>query len=183
MMTTMPMAPSMPGNYIIQREDGMDRDSGENSTLASRHRQWHIDDDDHIHTFVCDVRLYETDAFGHANNVSFFAYLESARFDLFKKLRLFDPTNIFSLSLILARLECDYRAIARYNDVLTVYTRVEEIGRSRFTLEHVLVRKRDETEVARGKAVLVAFDHVANRSIPIPEEMRQKLTHFQMGAH
>lgn len=161
----------------------MDTDSAPKSTSTSHHHQWYIDDNDHVHTFVCDVRLYETDAFGHANNVSFFAYLESARFDLFKKLNLFDPADIFSLSLILARLECDYRAIARYNDVLTVYTRVEDIGRSRFTLEHVLVRQGDGIQVARGKAVLVAFDHLANRSTPIPEDMRQKLMHFQMGTH
>ena len=150
------------------------------STQTNRHL-WYTEYNDHVHSFVCDVRLHETDAFGHANNVSFLVYLETARFDLFKKLNLFDPTNVFSLNLILARLECDYRAIARYNDVLTIYTRVEEIGRSRFTLEHILVRQGDGTEVARGKAVLVAYDHVAHRSTPIPEDMHQKLARYHTG--
>jgi acyl-CoA thioester hydrolase len=134
---------------------------------------------DYPHTFTLDVYLYETDAFGHTNNVSFVAYMESGRFDLFKKLDLFDPHNVLTLPLILARLECDYKEISRYNDTLTIYSRIAEISSSSFVIEHVFVRGSDNIIVAEGKVVLVYFDHKKNRSIPITDEVRQKLQQYQ----
>lgn len=134
---------------------------------------------DYPHAFTKEVYLYETDAFGHANNVSFVAYMESARFDFFKKLGLFDPHNVLTLPLILARLECDYKEIARYNDTLTIYSRIGEISSSSFVIDHVFVRESDQIVVAEGKVVLVYFDHEKNRSMPITEEVRQKLQEYQ----
>jgi acyl-CoA thioester hydrolase len=134
---------------------------------------------DYPHTFTKEVYLYETDAFGHTNNVSFVAYMESARFDLFKKLDLFDPHNVLTLPLILARLECDYKEIARYNDMLTIYSRISEIGSSSFVIDHVFVKEGDHIVVADGKVVLVYFDHEKNRPMPITADVRQKLQRYQ----
>jgi acyl-CoA thioester hydrolase len=143
-----------------------------NTTLLKPH--------DYPHAFTKEVYLYETDAFGHANNVSFVAYMESARFDLFKKLDLFDPHNVLTLPLILARLECDYKEIARYNDTLTIYSRIGEISSSSFVIDHVFVRESDQIVVAEGKVVLVYFDHGKKRSMPITEEVRHKLQRYQL---
>jgi acyl-CoA thioester hydrolase len=131
------------------------------------------------HTFSREVFLYETDAFGHANSVSFCAYLESARFDLLKQLDFLDPKDVVSLPIIIARLECDYKKIARYNDKLTIYTKVGDIGTSSFTLEHIFVREEDMAIIAEGKVVLVAFDYRNSRPLPIPDEWREKLRLYQ----
>jgi acyl-CoA thioester hydrolase len=74
---------------------------------------------DFPHSFKRQVFLYETDAFGHTNNVTFFQYMESARFELMKEAYLFDPSDILSCNFILAHAECDYRQISRYNDTLS----------------------------------------------------------------
>lgn len=134
---------------------------------------------DYPHTFTKEVYLYETDAFGHANNVSIIAYMESARFDLFKKLGLFDTRNVLTLPLILARLECDYKEISHYDDTLTIYSRIAEIRSSSFDIKHVFVRESDKIIVAEGKAVMVYFDYGKNRPMPIKEEVRQKLQEYQ----
>jgi len=132
----------------------------------------------YLHTFSREVYLYETDAFGHANSVSFCAYLESARLDFLKQLEFFDPKDVLSLPIILARLECDYKEIAHYNDKLTIYTKVADIGTSSFTLEHIFVREEDGAIIAEGRVVLVAFDYGHNRPLPIPDEWREKLKHY-----
>jgi len=130
------------------------------------------------HKFTREVYLYETDAFGHFNNVSFLAWMESARFDLFKKLEFIDPSNVFSLGVILARVECNYREIVRYNDRLTIHTRVIDIGSSSFTLENLFVREKDQAIVADGKAVLVSFDHQANKPSPLSFEQKERLRKY-----
>lgn len=134
---------------------------------------------DYPHTFTKEVYLYETDAFGHANNVSIIAYMESARFDLFKKLGIFDPRNVLTLPLILARLECDYKEISHYDDTLTIYSRIAEIRSSSFVIKHVFVRESDQIVVAKGKAVMVYFDYEKKRPMAITDEVRQKLQEYQ----
>ena len=130
------------------------------------------------HTFSCEVHIHETDAFGHANNTSYFAYMQNARFDLFKKMDLFDPIDIFTLGHILGHVECSYREIARYNDRLTIYTRVIDISSSSYTLEHVFVRIKDRVVVADGKAVLVAFDHAKNTTRLLTAQEKEKLKQY-----
>jgi acyl-CoA thioester hydrolase len=130
------------------------------------------------HSFFREIYLYETDACGHTNNVSFIAYMENARFDLFKKLELFDPGDVLTLNLIIARIECDYKKIVRFNDRIVIYTRIQEIRSSSFILEHVFVREEDRAIVATGKVVMVAFDYERGRPQKLSKEMTAKLKKF-----
>jgi len=129
--------------------------------------------------FCREIYLYETDAFGHLNNVNFIAYMEGARFDLFKEMDIFDPRDLFSLGLILARIECDYEEVVRFGDRLKIYSRVTEVGSSSFTLEHLFVREGDEKVVARGKAILVAFDYKLNQPVTLSPELVEKLSRYR----
>ncbi|HEX16135.1 MAG TPA: acyl-CoA thioesterase [Deltaproteobacteria bacterium] len=131
------------------------------------------------HIFKREIYLYETDALGHLNNVSFIAYMEGARFELFKEMGIFDPKDLSSLGLILARIECDYLKEVRYGDSLLICTRVKEIGRSSFTLDHLFLREGDGEVVARGRAVLVSFDYENNHPRRLDPELRQNLKRYQ----
>ena len=127
------------------------------------------------HSFKRQVFLYETDAFGHANNVTFFQYMESARFELMKELRLFDPSDILSCNYILAHAECDYRQISRYNDTLVIFSRVSEIRTSSFVIEHLMLNEKTGHVVATGRVVLVAFNHRKGRSVPLTKMAKKAL--------
>ena len=107
-------------------------------------------------SFKRQVFLYETDAFGHTNNVTFFQYMESARFELMKELSLFDPSDILSCNFILTHAECDYRQISRYNDTLVIYSRISQIKTSSFVIENLMINEKTRNLVATGKVVLVS---------------------------
>ena len=130
------------------------------------------------HSIKRQVFLYETDAFGHTNNVTFFQYMESARFELMKELRLFDPANILSCNFILAHAECDYRQISRYNDTLVIYSRVSRIKTSSFTIENLIVNEKTGNVVAKGKVVLVSFNHKKNRTTPLNQKVKKALKSY-----
>jgi len=127
------------------------------------------------HLFRRQVFLYETDAFGHTNNVTFFGYMESARFELFKEIRLFDPTDVLTCPLILAHAECDYRKISRYDDTLLIYSRVSDIRKSSFLIEHVMLREGTEDVIATGKVVMVYYHHKKNEARPLPKKVKKAL--------
>ena len=130
---------------------------------------------DYPHSFERQVFLYETDAFGHTNNVTYFQYMESARFELMKELRLFDPSNILSCNYILAHAECDYRQISRYNDTLAIYSRVSGIKTSSFVIEHLILNEKTGNLVATGKVVLVSFNHKRGRPVPLTKKAKKAL--------
>ena len=130
------------------------------------------------HSIKRQVFLYETDAFGHTNNVTFFQYMESARFELMKELRLFDPANILSCNFILAHAECDYRQISRYNDTLIIYSRISKIRTSSFVIENLIVNEKTGNVVATGKVVLVSFNHKRNRTTPLTQKVKKVLKSY-----
>lgn len=127
------------------------------------------------HSFKRQVFLYETDAFGHMNNVTIFQYMESARFELMKELRLFDPSNILSCNYILAHAECDYRKISRYNDTLVIHSRVSDIKTSSFVIEHLVLNEKTGDVVASGKTVLVSFNHKKGRPVALTKKAKEAL--------
>jgi acyl-CoA thioester hydrolase len=130
------------------------------------------------HSFKRQVFLYETDAFGHTNNVTFFQYMESARFELMKELRLFNPSDILSCNYILAHAECDYRQISRYNDTLVIYSRISQIKTSSFVIENLIINEKSGNLVATGKVVLVSFNHKKNRTGPLSQKVKNALKSY-----
>lgn len=120
-----------------------------------------------------EVRFRDLDALGHVNNAVFLTYLESARIAYW--LELSGRSGLAGMDMILARVEIDYRSQAGYRDQLEVGVRVAAVGRSSVTMEFRIVERETQRLVAESRNVLVFYDYAANRSLPIPEELRHKL--------
>lgn len=127
-----------------------------------------------------EVRFRDLDALGHVNNAVFLTYLESARIAYW--LELSGRSGLAGMDMILARVEIDYRSQAGYRDQLEVGVRVAAVGRSSVTMEFRIVERETQRLVAESRNVLVFYDYAANRSLPIPEELRHKLVAAGSGA-
>ena len=77
-------------------------------------------------------------------------------------------------SFILARVEIDFRAELRMGEEIEVRTRCSRIGTKSFDLEHVIAA--DGRVVAEAKSVLVSYDYERGESVPVPDELRARLT-------
>ena len=116
-------------------------------------------------------RFNDTDALGHINNASFVTWLEEARRPVFQE---FNPTlSIERWNLILARVEVDYLSQCYYGRPVIVESFFEKIGTSSMILTHVLTQEK--AKVARGKSILVFFNYDEQKSILIPEDIKQRL--------
>jgi acyl-CoA thioester hydrolase len=110
------------------------------------------------------VRLRDIDAFGHVNNAVYSTYLEQARLGVLGQL----------WSVILARVEIDFRSEIRLGDDVEVHSRCSRIGTKSFELEHEI---RVGDRVAAGaKSVLVGFDYETRRSAPLPDDLKERLS-------
>lgn len=124
------------------------------------------------------VRFCETDAGGHVSNTSYFCYLEEARTKFFTDIHYGFERAGEKSNFILARTECDFISQAYAAQTLTIKSSVEHIGTKSFTLLHEMYEKESGTLVVRGRAVVVCFNFLEQRSIEIPPHLRQILQQY-----
>jgi acyl-CoA thioester hydrolase len=110
------------------------------------------------------VRFSDRDAIGHVNNAVYSTYLEEARIGVLGGLTDF----------ILARVEIDFRAELREPREVEVRSRLERMGTKSFDLRHEI--HADGVLVAEAKSVLVSYDYGRGESVPVPDELRQRLS-------
>ena len=109
------------------------------------------------------VRFRDCDAMGHVNNAVYSTYLEEARIGVLGDL----------IDFILARVEIDFRSELRAGEDVEVRTRCSRIGTKSFDLEHAITA--DGRVVAEGKSDLVSYDYERAESVPVPDELRERL--------
>ena len=110
------------------------------------------------------VRFRDCDPMGHANNAVFSTYLEEARIGVLGGLADF----------ILARVEIDFRSELRAGEQIEVATRCSRIGTKSFHLEHRITA--GGRLVAEAASVLVSYDYERGESVPVPDELRRRLS-------
>ena len=116
-------------------------------------------------------RFCETDALGHINNTALPAWFEKAREPVF---RLFSPEmEADKWMLILARIDVEYLAQIYYGADVLIKTCLEKVGNSSMVILHEVWQK--DQLVGRGKAVLIHYDFGEQKSVRIPDDIRQKL--------
>jgi 4-hydroxybenzoyl-CoA thioesterase len=87
-----------------------------------------------------------------------------------------DFFNSRRIGLPIVRLECDFRAISRQGDEITLALEPQRLGRSSLTLDFEC-RAQDQPRVT-SRQVLVFTDLDSHRSIEMPPDVRQSLSHF-----
>jgi acyl-CoA thioester hydrolase len=117
------------------------------------------------------VRFGDIDALGHVNNAVFLTYIESARVAFL--LDAGAATSLEDMSIIVARIEIDFRAPVRFGSEVEIMVRATRFGDKSFDLEYVM--RVDGEVVAEAKSVLVAYDYAKRETMPVPDEWREKL--------
>jgi acyl-CoA thioester hydrolase len=117
------------------------------------------------------VRFRDLDAMGHVNNAVFLTYIESARVAFLQHLGA--ATTLQDMSIIVARIEIDFRAPVRFGEEVAISVRASRFGDKSFDLDYEL--RVDGKVVAEAKSVLVGYDYGKREAVPIPEAWREKL--------
>ena len=123
-----------------------------------------------------EVEFRDLDGLGHVNNAVYLSYLESARMGYIRE--VLGVEEIDAVPVILARTEVDFRAQARYGDVLEVGARISRVGTKSLHMEHE-IRAADGRVVIEALAVLVTFDYERNVSVQVPDAVREKLQAYE----
>jgi acyl-CoA thioester hydrolase len=114
------------------------------------------------------VRFRDCDPYGHVNNAVYLTYLENSRFALWKAQGM--------QGVILARVEADYKAQAKYGDELEVRVRLDGFGRSSFRYAYEIVDMSTGQMVLTARTVQVHYDYDKQTSVELSDETRRLLS-------
>ena len=115
------------------------------------------------------VRYAETDAMGVAHHATYPVWFEVGRTDLMHALRLpYAEVEARGYYLMLSGLNVEYRRAARYDDVLTLVTRVAAVRSRTLTFTYEVLR--GEELLATGETRHIATDK-SYRPARLPEDV------------
>ncbi len=120
------------------------------------------------------VRFGDLDALGHVNNAVYLTYIEAARLAYCSKLAITNPARP---DLMLARVEADYLKPVLMNQAVRITASVTQLGNKSLTMRHDVIA--DESIAAKLETVLVWYNHQAQTSTSVPEEVRKKILEFE----
>lgn len=127
------------------------------------------------------VRWEDIDAAGIINYQAYLRFFGLAEAELLRSAGLnyrflFEVLGIW---LPRVRVECDFLAPARLDELLIVEAYFSKIGRTSISLDFV-VRRKDEPAkvVATGRYILVCVRQNDFTPVPVPEELSQKIRPF-----
>ncbi len=120
----------------------------------------------------------EMDAFGHANNVAYFRWLETARMHYLRRIGITHPDEQDGLGLLLAETRCRFLKPLTFPDTLTVRCGVQRVGNTSFVMVYRIQSERDGL-AAEAESVQVMFDYRKGSKTPIPVAVREAIEHLQ----
>ncbi|KEF34283.1 4-hydroxybenzoyl-CoA thioesterase [Deinococcus sp. RL] len=123
---------------------------------------------------VIRVRYAETDAMGVAHHATYPVWFEVGRSDLMRVLGLpYAEVEARGYYLMLSGLNVEYRRAARYDEELTLLTRVAEVRSRTLTFRYEL--RHRETLLATGETRHIATDKTY-RPARLPADVLALLT-------
>jgi acyl-CoA thioester hydrolase len=125
-------------------------------------------------------RFGDIDGLGHVNNTVLPIWFEIGRNPIF---RLFSPDLDLSPDvwhLILVRTEFDFLRQMYFRSEVEIRTFIAKIGNSSFTVGHEAWQE-GELKV-KGQAVLVYYDFKLQKTIPLPDSIREVLKAHMLPA-
>ena len=127
-----------------------------------------------------EVRYGDLDPQGHVNNAKHLTYFEQARIAYWTKLGIFARGQSFmELGVILADAHITYLEPIHHGQNLKVGVHVSRLGNKSMRWEQNVVDSDSGKVLAKGEIVMVAYDYETQKTIPIPQEWREKINEFE----
>ena len=126
------------------------------------------------------VRWAEVDKQGIVFNGNYFLYFDVAITEYWRAIGFNYPDGIvkaFGTDLYAVKATAEYHGSAEFDDFLDIHGRSARLGRS--SIQFLLEIWRGEEHLVSGELIYVNADPSTNKSVPLPELLRQKITAYE----
>ncbi len=126
------------------------------------------------------TRWSDNDAYGHLNNVVYYALFDSAVNAILIEAGLLDPATSTIVGLVVES-NCRFYASLTYPEAAEVGVAVEHLGRSSVRYHLAVFKAGAETAAAAGRYTHVYVDRAAGRPVAIPDGHRRLMEGLRIG--
>lgn len=130
--------------------------------------------DDYKVFYPITTRWADNDIYGHVNNVTYYAYFDTAANRYLIEEGGLDISDGTIVGYVV-NSGCQYHAPITYPETIEAGVRVDKLGNSSVQYGIAIFKAGEEVAVAHGHFVHVFVERAANRSVPIPENLRTAL--------
>ena len=121
------------------------------------------------HSIQTRVSYHETDAMGYLHHSRYLQYFEIGRVELLRALGFsYADLEQRGVLFVVVKAEIRYRAPAKFDDLLTLTTRLAK--QTTVRLDHEYELHREQTLLAEGTTTIACVDR-GGQLQPIPEEL------------
>ena len=121
------------------------------------------------HTLTLRVRYPECDPMGYLHHSVFLQYFEMGRIELLRSLgHAYADLEKAGLFFVVVKVQVNYRAPARFDDELTLITRIER--QTHVRIDHAYELRRGDTLIAEAKTTVACVDPKGQVQL-IPEKL------------
>ena len=117
-----------------------------------------------------NTRWRDLDAFNHINHAMYLTYLETGRFDFLNDIKELKK------SLIMASISIDYHKQGYHPSKLFIGQKIVSIGNTSFKMLASIFNNEEVLPLVSSLTVLVCFDFKEQKSFPVPEIIRNKMS-------
>ena len=129
---------------------------------------------------LIEVRYGDLDPQGHVNNAKHLTYFEQARIHYMIELGLFTRDQSFmQIGVIVADVHITYLEPIYFGRNIKAGIHAAKLGSKSMTWEQNIVDTDTGREAARGKVILVTYDYKDEKTIPVPQAWRGRITAFE----
>ncbi len=121
------------------------------------------------------TRWADNDAYGHVNNVIYLNWFDTAVNRWLLEEGLLDIANSPVISLVV-ETGCAFFESVAYPETVDVGIVAEKVGTSSIVYACAVFREGQDLAAAQGRFVHVTVDRATQRPVPVPDEMRGKLS-------
>lgn len=127
-----------------------------------------------------EVRYGDLDPQGHVNNAKHLTYFEQARIHYLIELGLFTKDQSFmQIGVIVADIHITYLEPIYFGQKIKVGVHAAKLGSKSMTWEQNAIDVDTGRELARGEVIIVTYDYKDEKTIPVPQEWRERITAFE----
>ena len=127
-----------------------------------------------------EVRYGDLDPQGHVNNAKHLTYFEQARIHYMIELGLFTRDQSFmQIGVIVADVHITYLQPIHFGQNIKVGVHAARLGSKSMTWEQNVIDGDTGRELARGEVIIVTYDYKDEKTIPVPQEWRERITAFE----
>jgi acyl-CoA thioester hydrolase len=126
------------------------------------------------------VRWAEVDMQAIVFNGHYLTYFDVAIAEYWRAAGLPYPSGVvdrFGVDFFVVKATVEYHASAKYDDEITVVARCSQLGRS--SLRYLMGIFRGDERLISGELIYVCADAKTQKSVPIPQPLRDVFTQFE----